>query len=47
VLGVATSLFNARSALYAGLRQVLIGAAAAAVTYLAGRAFGALTGGVL
>ena len=44
LLGVATSLFNARPALFAGLRQVTVGAAAAAVTYLAGRAFGALTG---
>jgi vacuolar iron transporter family protein len=43
-LGVATSLFNARPAVFAGLRQVAIGAAAAAVTYLAGRAFGTLTG---
>jgi len=44
ILGVATSLFNARSALYSGLRQVAIGAAAAGVTYLAGRAFGWLSG---
>jgi VIT1/CCC1 family predicted Fe2+/Mn2+ transporter len=44
VLGLTTSLFNARSALFSGLRQVLIGATAAAVTYLAGRAFGGLTG---
>ena len=43
-LGVATSLFNARSALYSGLRQTACGAAAALVTYLAGRAFSALTG---
>ena len=43
VLGLATSLFNARSALYSGLRQTAFGAAAALVTYLAGRAFGALT----
>ena len=42
LLGLATSLFNARSALFSGVRQVVIGAAAAAVTYLAGRAFGAL-----
>jgi VIT1/CCC1 family predicted Fe2+/Mn2+ transporter len=40
MLGVTTSLFNARSALFSGLRQVVIGVAAAAVTYLAGRAFG-------
>jgi VIT1/CCC1 family predicted Fe2+/Mn2+ transporter len=44
MLGLATSLFNARSALFSGLRQIGIGAAAAAVTYLAGRAFGALAG---
>ncbi|HYB32178.1 MAG TPA: VIT1/CCC1 transporter family protein [Steroidobacteraceae bacterium] len=45
VLGLATSLFNARSALFSGARQVLIGVAAAAVTYGVGRVFGALTGG--
>jgi VIT1/CCC1 family predicted Fe2+/Mn2+ transporter len=44
MLGLATSLFNARSALFSGLRQIGIGAAAAAVTYLAGRAFGARAG---
>lgn len=44
MLGVATSLFNARTALFSGLRQIAIGAAAAAVTYLAGLAFGALAG---
>jgi vacuolar iron transporter family protein len=44
-LGLATSLFNARSALYSGLRQTVFGAAAALITYLAGRAFGALAGG--
>jgi VIT1/CCC1 family predicted Fe2+/Mn2+ transporter len=44
VLGVATSLFNARSALFSGLRQVGIGAAAATVTHLIGHAFGALAG---
>jgi VIT1/CCC1 family predicted Fe2+/Mn2+ transporter len=41
---VATSLFNARPALFSGLRQIAIGAAAAAVTYVAGLAFGALAG---
>lgn len=46
VLGLATSLFNGRSAWYSGLRQTLFGAAAALVTWLAGRAFGALSGGV-
>jgi len=44
-LGVATSLFNARSALYSGLRQTAIGAATAAVTYLAGHLFAVLTAG--
>ncbi len=42
LLGVATSLFNARPAWYSGLRQTLFGAAAALVTYLAGHLFGAL-----
>lgn len=45
VLGVATSLFNGRSAWYSGLRQTAFGAAAALVTWLAGRAFGGLAGG--
>jgi VIT1/CCC1 family predicted Fe2+/Mn2+ transporter len=44
VLGLATSLFNARSPLFSGLRQVIIGSAAAAVTYLIGQAFSALAG---
>lgn len=41
-IGLATTLFNGRSALFSGSRQVTIGACAAAVTYLAGRIFGAL-----
>jgi vacuolar iron transporter family protein len=41
-LGLATSLFNGRRPLFSGLRQTAIGAAAAAATYLAGRAFGVL-----
>jgi vacuolar iron transporter family protein len=45
VLGVATSLFTARSALFSGLRQTAIGAATAAVTYLAGHIFGMLSAG--
>jgi VIT1/CCC1 family predicted Fe2+/Mn2+ transporter len=45
VLGLATSLFNARSALFSGLRQVAIGSAAAAVTHLVGHLFSALAGG--
>ena len=39
-LGLATARFNGRSALYSGTRQVLIGAAAAAVTFGVGRLFG-------
>jgi vacuolar iron transporter family protein len=42
-LGVATSLFNARSALFSGVRQVAIGVAAAAVTYCVGAVFSTLT----
>jgi len=45
LLGVATSLFNARHPLYAGLRQLLVGAAAAGVTYLTGRLFESLAAG--
>jgi VIT1/CCC1 family predicted Fe2+/Mn2+ transporter len=44
VLGLATSLFNARSPRFSGFRQVVIGTAAAGVTYLVGQAFGALAG---
>jgi VIT1/CCC1 family predicted Fe2+/Mn2+ transporter len=40
-LGFGTARFNGRGALYSGLRQVLIGAAAAAITFGAGRLFGA------
>ncbi len=43
-LGLATSLFNGRSALFSGARQTVIGAGAAAVTFLAGRLFDALHG---
>ncbi|HEX8783950.1 MAG TPA: VIT1/CCC1 family protein [Steroidobacteraceae bacterium] len=46
VLGLATSLFNARSPLFSALRQVMIGSAAAAVTYAIGQAFDALARGV-
>jgi vacuolar iron transporter family protein len=45
VLGLATSLFNGRSALFSGLRQIAFGAAAALVTYLAGRAFSVVAAG--
>ncbi|HVN46843.1 MAG TPA: VIT1/CCC1 family protein [Steroidobacteraceae bacterium] len=41
-LGLATSLFNARSAAFSGARQVIIGAAAAAITWLVGYAVSAL-----
>jgi VIT1/CCC1 family predicted Fe2+/Mn2+ transporter len=43
-IGLATTLFNGRSAVFSGLRQIAIGACAAAVTYLAGRVFGAVIG---
>lgn len=46
VLGLATSLFNARSPLFSALRQVAIGSGAAAVTYGIGQAFDALARGV-
>jgi vacuolar iron transporter family protein len=42
VLGVATSLFNGRSLAFSALRQVVIGAVAAAVTYAAGWLFEAI-----
>ncbi len=45
VLGLATSLFNGRSAWFSGARQTVFGAAAALITWLAGRAFSALAGG--
>ena len=44
VLGLATSLFNARSASFSGFRQVAIGSAAAAITYFVGEAFRAIAG---
>jgi VIT1/CCC1 family predicted Fe2+/Mn2+ transporter len=43
-VGLLTSFFNGRSPLFSGLRQVAIGAAAAAVTYGVGRLFGATLG---
>ena len=39
-IGVATSLFSGRTPLYSAVRQVLIGAAAAAITYGTGAAIG-------
>jgi VIT1/CCC1 family predicted Fe2+/Mn2+ transporter len=43
-VGVGVSLFTGRSPLYSGARQLLIGAAAAALTYAIGTAIGAGTG---
>ena len=42
ILGLLTSFFNGRSPMFSGLRQVGIGAAAAAVTFIVGRIFGAV-----
>jgi len=42
LLGLLTSFFNGRPPLYSGGRQLLIGAAAAAVTFIAGRIVGTL-----
>lgn len=41
-IGLATTFFNGRSAPFSAMRQIVIGAGAAAVTYLAGRLCGAL-----
>jgi VIT1/CCC1 family predicted Fe2+/Mn2+ transporter len=41
-IGMLTAFFTGRSAVYSGLRQVGIGALAAAVTFIAGRLFGAV-----
>ncbi|MCW2606579.1 MAG: hypothetical protein JWO60_1272 [Frankiales bacterium] len=41
VAGAAVSRFTSRSAVYSGLRQLLLGAAAAAATYVIGSAVGA------
>lgn len=43
-VGLLTSFFNGRSPLFSGLRQLTIGAAAAAVTYAAGRLVGTVVG---
>jgi VIT1/CCC1 family predicted Fe2+/Mn2+ transporter len=40
VLGAGTSLFNGRSTVYSGLRQLLVAAAAAALTFGVGKLFG-------
>jgi VIT1/CCC1 family predicted Fe2+/Mn2+ transporter len=43
-IGVGTSLFTGRSMMFSALRQLLIGAAAAAITYGAGRLVGVSLG---
>lgn len=43
VVGIGVSLLTGRSALFSGGRQVLIGAVAATVTFLVGRAIGVAT----
>jgi len=43
-LGLVTSFFNGRTPLFSGARQVVIGAAAALITYWVGRIFGAVVG---
>jgi len=43
-IGLMTSFFNGRSPLFSALRQMTIGAAAAALTYAAGRIVGAALG---
>ena len=45
ILGAATTLFTGRSVLLAGARQVLVGAAAAALTYALGTLLGTSVGG--
>lgn len=44
-IGVATSLFTGRGALFSGMRQLLVGLLAAAVTYGIGRLIGVSIGG--
>ena len=43
-IGVVTSLFSGRTPLYSAVRQVLIGAAAAAITYGSGALIGVSLG---
>ncbi|MCD6072807.1 MAG: protein of unknown function, transrane [Microvirga sp.] len=45
VIGAAITVITGRSALRSGLRQVLFGVAAAAITFGVGRLFGATLGG--
>jgi VIT1/CCC1 family predicted Fe2+/Mn2+ transporter len=44
-LGAATTVFTGRSVLLAGSRQVLVGAAAATLTYVLGAILGTSVGG--
>ncbi len=44
-MGAATTLFTGRSVLFSGLRQVLVGAAAAALTYVLGGLLGGSVSG--
>jgi vacuolar iron transporter family protein len=44
LLGLVTSFFNGRSPVFSGARQVVIGAAAALITYCVGRVFGTVIG---
>jgi vacuolar iron transporter family protein len=44
-IGAGTSLFTGRNVLFSGLRQLLIGFAAAGVTFLIGRLVGASLAG--
>jgi len=44
IVGAGVSLLTGRSMLFSGARQVAIGAAAATVTYLVGRAIGVSAG---
>lgn len=45
LIGAATTMFTGRTVLYSGLRQLLIGAGAAAVTYATGRLLGVTLAG--
>ena len=44
-MGAATTLFTGRSVLFSGMRQVLVGAAAAALTYVLGGLLGGSVSG--
>lgn len=45
LIGAAITLLTGRSVLYSGMRQVIIGLAVAALTYLVGRLIGVSLGG--